>query len=59
MARHGEGVLENTLLILKGLGNNPLMSGGEANGRGGYCPTPKDEEGIFQYLRAMPRPLTL
>ena len=43
MARHGEGVLENTLLILKGLGNNPLMSGGEANGRGGYCPTPKDK----------------
>ena len=35
------------------------MSGGEADGRGGYCPTPKDEEGIFQYLRAMPRPLTL
>ena len=26
------------------------MSGGEADGRGGYCLTSKGEEGILQYL---------
>ena len=57
--QHGEEVLENTLKILRGWAIPSPMSGGEADGRGGYCPTPKDEEGIFQYLRAMPRPLTL
>ena len=31
----------------------PPTSGGEADGGGGYCSTPKDEEGIKQYLRAM------
>ena len=27
----------------EGLGNTPLMSGGVADGQGGYCPTPKDK----------------
>ena len=34
-------------------------SGGEADGGGGIASTSKDEEGIFQYLRAMLMPLTL
>ena len=56
--QHGEEILENTLQILRGW-QYPLMSGGEADGQGGYCSTSKDEEGILQYLRAMLRPLTL
>ena len=56
--QHGEEILENTLRILRGW-QYPLMSGGEADGQGGYCSTSKDEEGILQYLRAMLRPLTL
>ena len=59
MAQAWRGGIGKYPLNPEGLGNTLLMSGGEADGRGGYCPTPKDEEGIFQYLRAMPRPLTL
>ena len=42
----------------EGLGNTLPMFGGKADGRGGYCPTPQDSEGIFQYLLAMPVPLS-
>ena len=35
------------------------ISGGEADGGGVFASTSKDEEEIFQYLREMPRPLTL
>ena len=35
------------------------ISGGKADGGGGFASTSKDEEEIFQYLRDMPRPLTL
>ena len=31
----------------EGLGNTLLMSGGEADGQGGYCSISKDEEGIL------------
>ena len=37
----------------------PPISGGEADGGGGFASTSKDEEEIFQYLWDMPRPLTL
>ena len=56
--RHGSEVLENTLLILRGRAIPPSSVGFASGHRGGYCPTPQDSEGIFQYLLAMPRPLS-
>ena len=56
--RHGSEVLENTLLILRGRAIPPSSVGFASGHRGGYCPTPQDLEGIFQYLLAMPRPLS-
>ena len=56
--QHGSEVLENTLLILRGRAIPPLSVGFASGHRGGYCPTPQDLEGIFQYLLAMPRPLS-
>ena len=56
--RHGSEVLENTLLILRGRAIPPSSVGFASGHLGGYCPTPQDSEGIFQYLLAMPRPLS-
>ena len=56
--RHGSEVLENTLLILRGRAIPPSSVGFASGHRGGYCPTPQDSEGIFQYLLAMPVPLS-
>ena len=41
-----------------GVQDGPMVEG-EANGQGAIASTSKDEEGIFQYLRAMLIPLTL
>ena len=49
---------KNILLILRGWGNTSSSVGFASGHRGGYCPTPQDLEGIFQYLLAMPRPLS-
>ena len=47
----------NTLFILRGIVLSPSSIGFASGHRGGYCPTPQDLEGIFQYLLAMPAPL--
>ena len=55
--RHGSEVLENTLLILRGRAIPP-SSVGFASGHREVLSTSQDAVGIFQYLLAMPVPLS-